>query len=707
MDSDRSDGAGECAGESVRNAVSGDTVVAGPVVQAGRIESLTFAAAPAPPPLTPRQVPPPRPGFVNRTAEFAALGAALASYGPDSPPATIVITGLGGVGKTELVSQWVWRELAERFPDGQLYVDLGEGRRDGGIDVGGVIGTLLRALGVHESLIPAGTADRSALFRSATAGRRLLVVIDNAQHAAEVRPVLPGHGLAVVLSRKRLASLELDGAVPLTVAPLDADAGLQLVRRWQHSSAEPGAEPAADPGAAARLVAACGGLPLALRAAGEWLIERPHMSLEAVVDALADEQIRPADTGRSVAAVFDAVTATFCPHTLALYRFLGAFPGTTFTAEAAEAAGVTRFEDGLRDLRTAHMVVGAGAPGRFRLHDVVAAHARARTGPEEDAAQVRRRVTDFYLTAAARADRLVLGPRLRLQEAPPAASAPGAAPDGSQGLFDTGAEALEWLDAERANLLGVLRMAADEGRHDAVWRLCESLWALYHSRKHYADWIESHRLGIEAARWEGRIDAEVRMRNQLARAHYSLREYDHADAELRSAEELLDAVADARLTGMIRETQGLLCLARRRPEEAIALFTRALQANEGDTHGVVVQTYNLGQAVLAADRPQEALDLLDGAMATARAEGDDAMRLRIGIVRGRAHRACGRFAHALEAATDAALLAERLGQVVKLKEALELAVELGDRIQNPQVQRAGRRMMSELRQRTGIGEPVG
>lgn len=698
MDSDRSDG----AGDSVRNVISGDTVVAGPVVQAGRIESLTFAAAPPPPPLTPRQVPPPRPGFVNRTAEFAALGEALAAYGPDSPPATIVITGLGGVGKTELVSQWVWRELAERFPDGQLYVDLAEVRRDGGIDVGGVIGTLLRALGVHESLIPAGTADRSALFRSATAGRRLLVVLDNAQHAAEVRPVLPGHGLAVVLSRKRLASLEVDGAVPLTVAPLDADAGLQLVRRWQHAAAEPGTASRADPGAAARLVAACGGLPLALRAAGEWLIERPHMSLEAVVDALADEQIRPADTGRSVAAVFDAVTATFCAHTLALYRFLGAFPGTTFTADVAEAAGVTRFEDGLRDLRTAHMAVGAGAPGRFRLHDVVAAHARARTGPEEEVREVRRRVTDFYLTAAARADRLVLGPRLRLQEAPPDTSAP----EGGQGLFHTGAEALEWLDAERANLLAVLRMAADEGRHDAVWRLCESLWALYHSRKHYADWIESHRLGIEAARWEGRIDAEVRMRNQLARAHHSLGEYDLADAELRRADELLDAVADARLPGMIRETQGLLCLARRRPEEAIALFTRALHANEGDAHGIVVQTYNLGQAVLAAGRPQEALDLLDGAMATARAEGDDAMRLRIGIVRGRAYRASGMFEHALAAATDAALLAERLGQVVKLKEALELAVELGDRIQNPEVQRAGRRMMRELRQRTGIGEPV-
>lgn len=701
MDSDRTEG----AGETVRNAVSGDAVIGGPLVQAARIGSITFA--PGPSTVTPRQVPPPSAGFVNRTREFADLSAALAAHGPGSPPVTIVVSGLGGVGKTELVSQWVWRELAERFPDGQLYADLAELRRDGGIDVGGVIGTLLRALGVHEALIPAGAHDRSRMFRSATADRRLLVVIDNVQHAAEVRPLLPSHGLTIVLSRKRLASLEVDGAVPLTVDPLDADAGMQLVRRWHgavaHPGAASGADSGADLGAAARLVAACGGLPLALRAAGEWLIERPHMSLEAVVRALADEQIRPDDTDTSVAAVFDAVTETFAEHTRALYRFLGCFPGTTFTAALARAAGVARFEDGLRDLRTAHMAVGVGATGRFRLHDVVASHARARTRgePEEDQRAIRRRVADFYLAAAARADRLVLGRRFRLQEAPKA-------PDpAAEGLFGTKAEALEWLDAERANVLAVLRMAADEGWHDAVWRLCESLWALYHSRKHYADWIESHRLGIEAARWEGRADAEVRMRNQLARAHYALGEYDLADTELSRAEELLGLVGDARLSGVIRESQGLLCLARERPDDAIALFERALRANDGDTHGTVVQSYNLGQALLAAGRPDDALELLDGALATAETEDDDAMRVRLGIVRSRACQALGRLEDALEAVTDAALLAKHLGQVVKLKEALELSAELGDRIQVAQVQHASRNKVRELHQHVGLGELVG
>ncbi|WP_241777922.1 hypothetical protein [Streptomyces sp. CT34] len=697
------------SGGTVCNGVSGNAVVNGPLTQAERIYSIQFGGG-APTPVTPRQVPLPQAGFVNRSREFAALNAALASCTPDSPPTTIVITGLGGVGKTELVSQWVRRELTERFPDGQLYADLAEVRHDGGIDVGGVIGTFLRALGVHESFIPAGAADRSAAFRSATAGRRLLVVLDNAQHAAEVRPVLPSHGLTVVLSRKRLASLEMDGAVSVTVGPLDTDAGVQLVRRWRSGAPEPGAaapDPGAESGAAARLVAACGGLPLALRAAGEWLIERPHMSLEAVLRELTAEQLPLHAADGSVAAVFDAVTETFPEHTRALYRFLGCHPGTTFTSAVARAAGVPRFEDGLRDLRTAHMAVGAGGPDRFRLHDVVAAHARSRTRdvPEEELRATRRRVTDFYLVAAARADHLVLGRRFRLQEAPDVLA--DRLGQDAQGLFGTEAEALEWLDAERANLLAVLRTAAGEGRPDAVWRLCESLWALYHSRKHYADQIEAHRLGIEAARWEGRVDAQVRMHNQLARAHYSLKEYALADTELSRAEELLGLVADARLPGIIWETQGLICLAREEPERAIALFERALRANEGDAHGIVVQTYNLGQATLAAGRPREALELLAGALATAEAERDDAMRPRIGIVRGRACQALGLLDEALAAVTDAALLADQLGQVVKLAEALELTAELGDRIESTQVQHASRSKVRELRQHAGIGGPMG
>ncbi len=681
MDSGSADG----VGQGVRNTVSGEAVIHGNVIQVERIGSIKFDSRN---PLVPRQVPAPRKGFVNRTTELAALGAVISSYDETDPPGVVMVTGMGGVGKTELVSQWVWRDVRDHFPGGQLYVDLAEFRRDGGVDVGAVIGGFLLALDVHKDFVPAGLADRAALFRTATAARGTLVVLDNAQHAAEVRPFLPGRGLTVVLSRTRLAALVVDGADQVTVGPLDAEAGVRLVRRWRDT--------ATDNGAAVRLVEWSGGLPLLLRAAGVRLVEQSHRSMEAVVDEMTSGN---ASAGPDpVSAILDL--AAFPGHTHRLYLFLGCFPGTTFTAAPAEAAGVDRFDDALGDLLTSNLAVEVpSARGRFQLHGLMRDHARrlARTAPEDHLA-VLRRVTDFYLAEAARADRLVLGARLRLQEEP-------VAPVSSRGPLFTGrTEALEWLDAERANLLAVLRAAAEEGWHDVGWRLCESLWALYHSRKHYADWITAHLIGIESAQWEGRIDAEVRMRNQLARAHYELTDFTAADAELTRAAGLLDSVVP-QLRGVVWETQGLLCLARGRHDEAIGLFTRALAANEGDPHGIVVQNYNLGQALVAAGRSPEALEVLSGALATATAEKDDPMRVRIGIVRSRAHQALGAFDEALDAATDAALLARELGQLAKLDQALGVVAELADQIHDPALQLVCRQKVRELRTHVGVDAP--
>ncbi|MEV5505323.1 AAA family ATPase [Streptomyces orinoci] len=676
------------AGRVVNNSVAGDASVYGPLVQADRIDSLTFAAPPQP--VIPRQLPSPRPHFVNREREFAQLNAGIAEQAADGRPGVIVVTGLGGVGKTELVAEWFRRDLADRYPDGQLYVDLTEFRRDGGVDVGAVLGSFLRDLQVDDRVIPATLGERTRMFRSVTAGRSLLVVIDNAQQAAEVRPMLAGRGLTVVLSRTRLASLEVDGAIPVRVDPLDHAAGAQLLRHWRASEA--------DSTDGERLIELCGGLPLALRAAGRRLIQRPHVSLASMVRELADDRPRSGGPGGNPAVpVIEAVVGAFPRHTRRLYRFLGTFPGTTFTPELARAAGIERFDDALEDLLTAHLAVDTRRPGRFRLHDVAAAHARQEAGtrPEEELRQARRRTTDYYLAAAAAADRAVMGERFRLQQAPEHAP-----------RFQGSAQALDWLDDERANLLAVLRGAAGQGWHDAVWRLCESLWALYHNRKHYADWIESHRLGIEAAQWEGRPDAEVRMRNQLARAHYELGDYHLAEEQLRPAEELLGSVTDPRLPGVIWETTGLLSLARGEPEAAIGLFRRSLAANQGDPHGIVVQSYHLAQALLAARRPREAGEVLAGAMDLARTHKDEAMQVRVSLVRARVYQALGEDQRALRAATDAALLGRHLGHHLKVDQALRLTAEIGERLRVPQVQQASRRKSRELWQSLGLLDPV-
>lgn len=676
------DSAGAYDSAGTRNLVSGEAVVHGPVLQAARIESIVFGS-PEPVWATPSQVPAPHRGFVNRTRELSLLSALLNSIEADGLD-IVLVTGMGGIGKSQLVTFWVAKQqLKERFPDGQLYVDLGEQRRDGAVDVSAVVAGFLRALKIREDRIPPGLAERSALLRSVTAGRRMLVVIDDARHAAEVRPLLPADGLVVVTSRRRIPGLVVDGALSVEVEPLDSRAGLRLVRRWRES---------ADEETAGELVQLCGGLPLLMRAAGQWLIERPDLELADIIRLLSESREEALD------GVFDSVLDVLPAPTRHLYGLLGCCPGTTFTTATAEAAGGQRVAEALSDLLNAHLAAPASSRGHFALHDLAREHARARAGrdPLVDRTAVLRKVTEFFMSHAVRADRLAVGSGFRLHNAP-------AEPD-REPLFHTSAEALGWLDAERANLLAVLRAAMDEGWYDAVWRLCDPLWALYHSRKHYADWIEAHQLAIEAAQWEGRLDVEVCMRNRLARAYYELGDLALADEQLDRAAPLLDAAADGRLSGMIWETMGLIELARSRPGEAIALFGRARDANaaEGDTHGIVVQTYQLAQALLAAGRLDDALGALAEAEEIAVGASDDGMRSRIGIVRGQVHRAGRRPELALESFTVAAEWAHRLGQLAKLEQVLPLVGETAGECGEARLRDLAERKAHELRAHLGL-----
>jgi tetratricopeptide (TPR) repeat protein len=662
---------GEGARVPSRNTVSGGS--AGTVVQSGSIGEVHFhqAAAQSAPRLIPRQIPPPRGAFVNRSAELAALREEAARLVPDRPRIA-VLTGLSGVGKTELVARWADEDRVA-FPDGALYADLGAVRQGGGVDLGAVAAGFLRSLGVDGDRIPASVADRVAEFRTATAGLRIVVFLDGAEQPAEVRALTPSSGLVVVTSRRRLDGLVLDGARVLTVDPLTPGAGEELVRRWLGD--DRGSERDR-----AELVRLCGGIPLALQAVGRQLIGRRHLRLDRVIAELARrrDQLRPiiGGEGNEVDDALESVYAHLPDRTRHLYHLIGVHPGPHISTHLARAAGAEDADETVGDLLDAHLVTEVGED-RFRCPELVQQHARRRAALEWSAErrdETLGLILDHYLRWTAAADRLVLGDRFRLQPPPPASAF-------DEVPFTDGVQALSWLDDERADLLALLRAASASGRHATVWTLCESLWALYHSRKHYADWIEAHHLGVESAQWDGRPDAEIRMRNQLARAHYELGELDAAAEELDRAAERVPSVGEPVLRGMLWETQGLLCGARGRADEAVEFFSRALDANDEaqDAHGHAVQSYNLAQALLDAGRAHEALTVAQDARAGVDPERDAPMVMRLTLVLARVHQALGDLPAALAAAHDAAGRAARLDLRAKERDALDLAAALADR----------------------------
>ncbi|SBV02685.1 hypothetical protein YW5DRAFT_02099 [Streptomyces sp. Ncost-T6T-1] len=722
MSSLGTDGGGT-AHNAAYNTVSGDAVIVGPVLMAQHIEGLRMPETP--PGVPPSQGPPPSRVFVNRTKELAGLRDAAVALAGEPEPGMLLVAGVGGVGKTALVAQSVRRELKELFPQGQLYVDLEDLRRDGVVDLAAVLGRFLRALGVSKDYVPAGLAECTALFRSVAAGKRLLVMVDNAQHAPEARALVPPQGLLVVIARRALPSLLMDGAVLIGVDPLDEAAGTELVRRW-HADADE--ETAAD------VVRLCAGHPLALRAAVEWLAARQHLTLDDVVrdltaagrsgagaDGVREERAAAmgasegsqedgGGVGEAVGVVLDSVVAEVSEHTRKLYDLLGILPGTTATTDLLRATGAVRVDDALGELvssRLAVLVESSDRPRRCRLHDVARSHARLRAQAlsEDGRRSVLRLAVDFYRDAAAHADALVFGDRFRIQPPPVRTLAQLSL---KEPLFVGRSDALDWLEAERVNLEYVVRTAAEHEWYEDVWRLCESLWPLYHSRKHLAECVATGRLGIEAAQHGARPDVEIRMRNQVARAAYELGDLDHADAELAAATDLLGLAADPRLSGVVWETRGLIALARQQPGEARELFERALEANRAvpDPHGVVVQSYNVAQALVADRRWTAALDVLDTAADVARAAGDDPMLPRIDLVRARALAGLGELDRAVASAVAAADGAAEIGQLAKFDQALTLLASLAERAEEETLRAAYEEKLRALRQSMGLKPPA-
>ncbi|GIJ54765.1 BTAD domain-containing putative transcriptional regulator [Virgisporangium aurantiacum] len=558
---------------------------------------------PAPAPrgtVSPAQLPADVPGFTGRDSHLRHLDR-------DHHAGVTVITGMGGVGKTALAVHWA-HQARDRYPDGQLYVNLGGHSGGEPMPVLTALAGFLQALGVQADQVPAEPAPAAALYRSLLAGRRVLILLDNAACADQVRPLLPGDPRVRVLvtSRERLTGLVArEGADAL---PVD---GLTPAETYALLATMLGAERvAAEADAAVRLAAACGYLPLALRIAAANLAGRSGTAIADHVDRLdAGDRL----TALAVAGDPDtAVRATFAmsyqgadPAERVMFRRLGLVPGPDITAAAAAdltGQSPARARAVLDRLSARHLLQEL-TPGRYSLHDLLRLYATELAHTTDDPETRTRALAGLvahYLTGARSVCHLVYRNLLHLpagaDDRSPAA--PGAPTD-----FETPERALDWLDAERANVVEMIRHRAASGSPDA-WLLADPVFGYFRVRARHLDWQAVAEVALRAARVGGNTHAQAQAELNLGCVSEALGRYDAAARHYRDAHDLAGAAGWPDCQGVALNNLGSVHWARGDVPGTVEQLNRALVLHEraGRRAGIAVTLANLAVAQLELAR---------------------------------------------------------------------------------------------------------
>jgi DNA-binding SARP family transcriptional activator/tetratricopeptide (TPR) repeat protein len=604
----------------------------------------------------PAQLPAEAAGFIGRVREVQQLDGLLGGAGAARTPALVaVITGTAGVGKTALALRWAHR-VAGRFPDGSLYVDLNGFASTPPVPPIEALGRLLRALGLTGDQIPADVEDAAGLYRTLLAGTRTLVVLDNAAHPDQVRPLLPGSGscFALVTSRDRLSGLVARNGARRQ--PLDVLAPAEAVELLGRLVGADTVRSEAD--AVGELARQCGYLPLALRIAAANLTEHPHQTVAGYTFELAKGRLAAlevaGDEQAAVRAAFDQSYAALPALARRLFRLLGLVPGQDLDVAAAAALAGDSAELAaslLTRLVTAHLVEQRAA-GRYGFHDLLRLYAAERADQEDDEAYrdaALGRLLDYYIARVTAAAAVLYPTTLRL---PPPTTAPAAAPpptagdgtagdgtagdgtagdgtagDGTAGDGTAGDPAagdpaagdpVTWLDTERPNLVAAVRHAAEHGPRPAAWRLADLLRMYFYLRMHLADWEAVATDGLTAASADGDVWAQAAGHLSLAllRARQIRTEpaADHYATALRLTREAgwLEGEATAlNNLGLVHAAVGRLRLATDCYDQALAI-QRQLNQPSGTAAalGNLASLYfELGCLNLAADYDQQAISL--------------------------------------------------------------------------------------------------
>jgi tetratricopeptide (TPR) repeat protein/transcriptional regulator with XRE-family HTH domain len=535
-------------------------------------------------PRVPAQLPPDVHPFTGRAGELAELDALLAD--PGERPAVAVISalsGMAGIGKTSLAVHWAHR-VAGRFPDGQLYVNLRGFDPSGRVlDPADAVRGFLDALGVPPDKIPAGTEAQTARYRSLLAGKRVLVVLDNARDAEQVRPLLPASPAALVLvtSRNQLTGLlATDGAHPLRLGVLSPEESRDLLNARLGT-----ARVAAEPGAVPEIVAACAGLPLALSIAAA-RARQSGFPLAALVADLteAGNRLNVLDAGdplSDVRAIFSWSYATLTPPAARLFRLLGLHPGADLSTPAAAAlagAPVAETRRLLTQLTRANLAT-EHRPGRFTQHDLLRTYA-AELAAADEAGDALTRLIAHYVHTACTANRLVY-PNLDAIAVPLEPLPPGV---GTQRIADHEA-AMSWLAAEHANLLAAAAHAAGSGLHTYTWQLAWGLDTFHYRQWHPHDQVATWEAAVIAARHLDSPGVLAYTHRRLGEAYRRLGRPAEGSAQAQEALLLFTRIgdrcgeADVHLDlSMLAERQGDL-------EEALEHAERALAATRSGGAG--------------------------------------------------------------------------------------------------------------------------
>ncbi|MCW2878122.1 MAG: transcriptional regulator, family [Sphaerisporangium sp.] len=605
----------------------------------------------------PYQLPPDVPDFTGRAADVAALVGALAPDRTDGPPSITVVVGPPGVGKSALAVHCA-HVVRAGYPDGQLYLDLaGTSLWPPAPDE--LLAEALRGLGMPEGAIPDGVHERSALYRSLLAGRDVLVLLDDAASAAQVRPLLPGSGCSVlVTSRRRIT--ELPGTLQVELDMLAPDEAVALLREIV------GAERLnREMDAASAIVRSCGYLPLAIRIAGARLVGRPGWSLRLLERRLDDEARRLSELRVGDLEVRGSVDRSYrlLPDEAArAFRTLGLLGPHSVPAWVVDAAlDRHRSDDVVDDLVDANLLrqVGGDPTGgpRYRLHDLIRCDARerAQADPERHALG---RVVGAWLAIAEQATARLPTTMFGLMSPTAARWEPAEATVGQVTV-----NPLSWFDAEREALVGTVRLAADAGMADSAWGLAATLVPYFDLRGHYDAWRSTHQIALDAVRAKGDLRGEAALLRGLAQVYLYQDAYAESEEMFQRSYTIFREVGDHRGEaiaicglGAVDQVRGERIRALRRFQRALGMFL-----GMGDQAGEAYARQAIGKVCLDSGDLAAASRWLDEALRLARSVGD---RHREGCVFnhfGRLHDLAADFDRAMHFQDQALDIFESLG----------------------------------------------